>query len=711
MSTGRLLAEQVTVPEQPAQCHPMDSSRVLLGLMALCRQAAEEATGQDPLEGVISAGVLKSLLSALHFRDVTTVRHSRRVALLALGIARHLGWEGRHLKVLEVAALMHDIGKIGVPDNVLFKPGALSPDEAELMSLHHNIGVDVLQACRADSMVLDIVGHARSFYNGATEGFRRIGSDVPMGARILAVADAYDSLATDQVYRKGKPHEEVMEILSKNAGTQFDGNIVNALNRWAQNESNRAAHTNHGDGRGAIAGPAPGRTGDALQASSLCHIFSYLYVLESLYDGFYLVDSDLRFVVWNRGAEKLLGLQTDQMLGKVWTSRVLTYADKFGKPRADLDCPMHQVISSGRAATSAVQIKHADGNWKEVEVQSVPLVDEYHRLQGCAEIFRDLSRNSRKPQEYRELRIAASRDPLTSVANRGELETQLGLMVSEFLESGCAKPFSVIFLDVDHFKSVNDGFGHTVGDVVLVEVARMMQHETYSGELVGRYGGEEFVVLCPDTDLEQAIRRAERLRIALTRKVIPQLNGRKITASFGVAQAEAGESIESILRRADKALYMAKENGRNQTRSLTNAQLLESSQEAKKTEGVCEGFLFHNSFYTLVAADMLVYKLGGYVTEFKAKLLEVAPKRALLRVGTVGLIPFWGATDDKQPVEIDLTFGDPQSHYKGKLTSSPRVEVTVKMHPLGWIKDPAVFQARAKRAYKDLRSYFAAEND
>jgi putative nucleotidyltransferase with HDIG domain len=87
-------------------------------------------------------------MSALHYRDVATVRHSRRVAVISVGIARVLGWEGRDLKLLEVASLVHDIGKIGVPDNILFKPGKLNQEEQELMELHYNIGVDVLQASR-----------------------------------------------------------------------------------------------------------------------------------------------------------------------------------------------------------------------------------------------------------------------------------------------------------------------------------------------------------------------------------------------------------------------------------------------------------------------------------------------------------------------------------------------------------------------------------
>ncbi|MGH7128007.1 MAG: HD-GYP domain-containing protein, partial [Planctomycetaceae bacterium] len=289
-----LLSDELLTTTVTAQSrHPMDSSRLLLGLMKLARkgEAARAAhDDSDPLAGIISRDLLKSLLSALHFRDVSTVCHSRRVAMLAVGMGRYLGWEGRQLKLLEVAALLHDVGKIGVPDNILFKPGKLSPDEAELMALHHNIGIDVLQACRVDQEVLEIVVQSHRHFHGADECFRPPTGTRHQGARILAVADAYDSLSHDQAYRRGMPHTDIMDILMDCAGTQFDGNVVSALSRWKQKEPD-AAHGgdvefSSGDGL-----PAPAHPQEALEASTLGHVFSYLYVLESLYDGFYLVDS------------------------------------------------------------------------------------------------------------------------------------------------------------------------------------------------------------------------------------------------------------------------------------------------------------------------------------------------------------------------------------------------------------------------------------
>src|SRR5580698_3142378 len=276
---------------------PHDSARVLLGLMNLHKRADAEspAVAGDPLSGIISKGVLRSLMCALHYRDVATMWHSRRVALLATGIAKHLGWESQQITFLEVAALLHDVGKIGVPDNILFKPGRLSPDEAELMDLHHNIGVDVLQACRVNKEVVKFIVQAAHHYHGYIGRTRPAGANFCQGARILAVADAYDSLSTDKTYRDAKSHADILAILKEASGSQFDGNIVRALERWVENEGLPFTETLE-DATPGVGSPKPSGSQNAQEASTLGHIFSYLYLLESLYDGFYLVDAEMRFV-------------------------------------------------------------------------------------------------------------------------------------------------------------------------------------------------------------------------------------------------------------------------------------------------------------------------------------------------------------------------------------------------------------------------------
>lgn len=718
MTTGRALSDEILAGDAGTRrSYPRDSSQLLLGLMALSRMddgGPREAAFADPLEGVISKTILRMLLSALSYRDPGSVAHARRVAMLAGGTAGFLGWEPQQQKLLEVSALVHDVGKIGVPDHILFKPDKLSAEEAELMSLHRNIGIDVLQACRVDHEVLDIVSQANSHFNGATSGFRRIGSDVHQGARILAVADAYDSLNTNQEYRPKLPHDEIIKTLMESAGSRFDGNVIQSLKRWIEMEGlpfsgdeEELAQLSEPPADGAAVGGLDEQTG--VDVSFLCHIFSYLYFLESLYDGFYLVDSDLRFVVWNSGAEHLLGHSAHNMLGQVWTKCRLCHAELNGRPLPDGDCPMHRVIDTGKPNTQAVKVQHADGQWIEVELQSVPLFDRGGHLHGVAQIFQDKTRNSRVP-EYRELKMAASRDALTGVANRGEMERQLELLVADYGQQQNPEPFSVIFLDIDFFKSINDTYGHTVGDQVLVDLSKLLQHETYSGELISRYGGEEFVILCPGTDLEQVRRRAERLRKAISETQIGNLQDHRVTSSFGVTEIEPGDTATSVLARADKALYISKESGRNRTTALTRALLKNGPDADEDSAGDASGpLLVTETFQAFTSADMIVYKLGGFIDDHRARLEEVTPRRVKMRVGKRGLLPFWGGSDDRRPVQVELELADGRSSKAGiAANGSVHTKLTVNVRPVGWVRDRQAFQLRASRVLKALRSYFAA---
>ncbi|HUG89722.1 MAG TPA: diguanylate cyclase [Planctomycetaceae bacterium] len=708
MVSEQSLLEQIAPPDRvKSRSHPTNSSRLLQGLMSLSRRAEaandRDSEGPHSLAGAISRSVLRSLLAALQFRDVSTVEHARRTALLASGVAQRLRWDHREIKRLEAAALLHDIGKIGVPDNILFKPGPLSTDEAELMALHHHTGIDVLQACHVDSEVLEIIHQAHRFYDGVGDVFRGTGQSVHLGARILAVADAYDSLSNDQVYRRAKSHRQVMEILTEASGTRFDGNVVATLGRWLEIEG--LPHGPGGHEPEAYIGPD-----DAAEAGQLCHIFSYLYVLESLYDGFYLVDSDLRFIVWNQSVESLLGRPASDMRGQAWTSRLLGLADRNDRQLPDDRCPLKRVIADGRPTTSILKLQHADGHWVEVEAQSMPLLDGDGRLQGVAEILRDVNRTTRRPHEFRELKLAATRDALTMLANRGELETQLAALVNEAARRTDAEPFSVIFADLDFFKTINDSYGHTTGDRVLVEAARLFQKETYSGELVCRYGGEEFVILCPTTRLEDAQRRAERLRVVLSRSSLGGLKDFKVTASFGVAEIEPGDSVESVLRRADKALYMAKQNGRNRTCTLTTADVAAGKADEAPGDENPNPFEFHATLRVCLAADMIVYKLGGFVSDQKARLVSVTPTRAIVRVGSAGLLPFWGAAAERQPVEVTMTFDQHEAPTSpGRAVVSNTVKMNVRVRPRGWVRKPDVFGARARHVVKELRSYFVAD--
>lgn len=682
-----------------------DSSRNLLGLIALTNAAQRDLKSGSPettLDGVVSKAVLRSLLGALHYRDIATLRHSRRVALLAVGLAHHLGWEGRHLRVLEVAALLHDIGKIGVPDNVLYKPGKLNAEEVELMDLLHGIGLNVLQACRVDPEVLRIVDQSHRAYHVTESTENRI-RDVHIGARILAVADAYESLCTEQVYRGAKRHDEIMKLLMAESGKQFDGNVVSSLARWVQQDGLPfAAQTAepHENGNRRV----PLSLEEAAEAMALCQIFSYLYMLESLYDGFYVVDSDRRFVVWNRGVERLAGRSAGSILGEEWTPALFgNQTDRGASAVRGLPVPsLDRAIDCGRATMTQFPFHNPEKTVIQLELQTVPLIDGAGRLHGVAEIFRDLSRKSQAPEVTR-LKLQASRDALTQVANRGELEKQLKFLWEQF-QVNPQEPFSVIFADADHFKRINDTFGHQIGDQVLIDLARHLCEETYSGEIVGRYGGEEFVILCPATDLDHAVRRANRLRTSLPTAKVGGVEDLKITCSFGVSQIEIGDTPEMLLKRADQALYAAKEAGRDRTFSFTSLELTETGKKAGPKNEEDTPFEFHGCFSAILAADMAIHKLGGFVKDTNALIVDVTRERVILRMRGSGILNFLAVSPERQGVEIELLMEG-----ASRRSGMQKLCINVNIIPYGRFRDAKCFQARARSVMRSLREYFAAE--
>lgn len=676
--------------------HPMNSSRLVLDLLSL-GQTNQDKDGWD---SVIHRSAMRRLMLALQYREPAIVQHARRVASLSVAVAQSLGWETEDLHALEAACLLHDVGKVGIPDIILQKPGPLSPDESELMGLLYRIAGDVLQACRANNDVVQIATQAQYHFNGAGQDFSVIGSDMHQGARILAVADAYDSLTTSQCYREALPHDRAMDVLYRESGSQFDGNVISALARWFEYNGPQV----RGEDTSAQYQLKPE---EVLEAGSLCHVFSYLYLVESLYHGFYVAGAEEGTLIWNTGCEELTGVSWLEARKHPNAFSLIQYRNRFGDPLPDHQNPVLLAAESGRAQTTELQLRRADGEWVPVEVQTLPLIDPSGQLKGYAEIFRDLS-GRRENGGYRDLKLMASRDALTHVANRGELRKQMDRQIADYRARDCQSPFCIIFMDVDHFKLTNDTYGHAAGDEVLISVARLLQHETYSGEMVARYGGEEFVIVCPETTLTDGFQKAERLRMALEGAHVVKTDEFRITASFGVAELEPEDTAESVLQRADKALYMSKHQGRNRSSRLTAEELRknDASMVEPPTSDACE-LVYRARLKACIAADMIVYKLRAFVDGHGAKLGDVSQDRVVISVGHMGLVPLWGTTSDKQPVRITLVMGNGQTTIQRG--ANKLVEISVTIEPRGWVRDAELFHKRSRMIIKELREYLAAD--
>jgi diguanylate cyclase (GGDEF)-like protein/putative nucleotidyltransferase with HDIG domain/PAS domain S-box-containing protein len=185
---------------------------------------------------------VNALMAALIFRDPMTAEHSRRVADLCVLTARGQMSE-EQVYILEVAGLLHDMGKLGMPDSILLKPGALTQEERRIMSTHDRIGVEILRDAFSSKELSDIVGNSHAWYTGNPhEPDLPTGEDIPLGARILTVADAYDAMTSDRVYRKARPPAAAFDELRRCAGEQFDPKVVERFINVVSKDPLHATH-------------------------------------------------------------------------------------------------------------------------------------------------------------------------------------------------------------------------------------------------------------------------------------------------------------------------------------------------------------------------------------------------------------------------------------------------------------------------------------
>lgn len=161
--------------------------------------------------------------------------------------------------------------------------------------------------------------------------------------------------------------------------------------------------------------------------------------------------------------------------------------------------------------------------------------------------------------QHQELEHIASTDSLTQIYNREKLGRIFSRELNLMQQSG--KPLSIIGIDLDRFKQINDSFGHAVGDKVLIKVARTLKEGLRSTDYIGRWGGEEFLILCPETGHEDAMRLAERLRLSVFEQ--KYVTNQSQSISMGVASYRAEDTLDSLLVRSDQAMYLAKQSGRN----------------------------------------------------------------------------------------------------------------------------------------------------
>ena len=291
----------------------------------------------------------------------------------------------------------------------------------------------------------------------------------------------------------------------------------------------------------------------------------YATLLDNLYDGVYFVNRERQITLWNKAAEKITGFTKAEVLGKRCADNLLRHVDARGNSLCEGACPLSYTLLDGQSRSASVFLHHKNGHRLPVAIGVAPITDHQQKIIGAVEIFRDDSATVAALEHLKELEDLAYLDEMTRIANRTYLENFIVGKFNEFRRLGWS--FGVIFVDVDRFKQVNDTFGHQTGDLVLKMVAQTLLKNCRSFDLVGRWGGEEFLcVISKMKDPDQIMIIAERLRALVESAwvALPDCS-LHVTISLGITLARLQDSPEILIHRADGLMYRSKAAGRNRS--------------------------------------------------------------------------------------------------------------------------------------------------
>jgi len=586
----------------------------------------------------VRLGAAGGLFAALRCKHALTAGHALRVALSCSAWAMRMGIKESLRDALEIAALLHDVGVIGVPDHILLKPGSLTAEEAAVVSQSRRMSLEILRHSCSAPEVLDIVEFVPAWYDGSRDGFRLLGTEIPLGSRMIAIVEAFDAMTTDHVYRPAMSQERARMELFDCAGTRFDPELVKRFAEFHVGDSSELHREVAGrwlttlvpemvDSYWQLSSPPPQtrqEDGGFLFQKKL---------LANMYDAVVFIDTAGRVTLWNRGAERLTGIAGSSVHQHPWQPELLEMSDEKGLPVVDNDCPVHGAIRSGVQSLRRLTIRGRNERPVAVDTHAIPVVGEDGVALGAILLFHDASSETSLEHRCQSLHEKATKDPMTQVANRAEFDRVHEMFVAAHQQQQL--PCSLMICDLDRFKQVNDTYGHQSGDDVIKSLAALLKALCRPGDLVARYGGEEFVVLCADCDNATATQRAEGVRRALAQIPQRRMGGRTATVSFGVTEIQPGDTPETMLRRADRALLMAKANGRNTVVQLgtgtvdRGAKKTKRTKPGKKTGG---GEALEQTVVTPVPVKMAVEKLRGFVADHQAKIVKIDGDRVELEI-------------------------------------------------------------------------------
>jgi diguanylate cyclase (GGDEF)-like protein/PAS domain S-box-containing protein len=327
-----------------------------------------------------------------------------------------------------------------------------------------------------------------------------------------------------------------------------------------------------------------------------------------------------RITYWNKGAEKISGYESSEAVGRSCSENLLVHIDDEGVNLCKAGCPLAQTLMDGRERETEAYLQHKDGHRLPVVIRVSPLRDSSGRIVGAVESFSDNSSKAALLQRIDQLQKESLVDQLTGLANRRCIDMKLHSRIDEMRRYGWS--CGVLFLDIDNFKIVNDTYGHNVGDGVLMLVARTLSSNLRAHDLLGRYGGEEFVAIITHVDMAQLHSFADRLRLLVENSRHDTEYGTiRVTVSIGATVVRPDDTVEAAIKRADLYMYNSKIGGRNRVS-------VDTTVESNGRDLIRKGWSGSDPVGERIAASRIQFQSLGKIEPEKLPKKRMPKKRS-----------------------------------------------------------------------------------
>jgi diguanylate cyclase (GGDEF)-like protein/putative nucleotidyltransferase with HDIG domain len=552
---------------------------------------------------------IEALALAIDAKDQTTQRHIRRVQVYAAGLAGALGMNESDIQGVKTAALLHDIGKLAVPEHILSKPGPLTQEEFQKIRVHPQVGAEIISAVPFPYPVAPLIlsHHERWDGKGYPRGLK--GDEIPLGARILSVVDHFDAMTSDRPYHKAMSNEAAIALLNQEKGKALDPTVLEMFIRMLPDLTKQVTQLEDTPRRLTVSPQVegtitlPGAWADSKGTNvfdDIAHAHREIYALYEIAQtmgtslgvsdtmalitsklislvpfsscALFLFDEDTetlrcRFATGSESdALASMSLKSGQGLSG-WVARNLRPLVN-ARPSADFEAAglsSHATTLQSALVSPLVFNDRFIGTLAVYHLEPDFYTDDHRRL--LERVSKQASAVINNSIVFEQTQEDSLTDPLTGLPNTRFMFMHLAreLARAERLKTEVA----LLVMDLDNFKEINDTHGHHVGDRALREVAAVLRTAIRPYDMCVRYAGDEFIVVLPGCGQEEAERKRLEAQRTVDQVVFEVRPGRHVPLAISVGAAifpQDGETYEALLATADSRMYRDKARRKRQPR-------------------------------------------------------------------------------------------------------------------------------------------------